>query len=240
MKISTIIALLVVSGFAVSSAQAASIFIQNHSFEDPNAGNGIFIVSDSSGPPGWNIHGPTGAGTRFFGVLNPSGTTLYTEPVPDGDNVGVVFLSTPGVAAGGLEQILADTLQLNTQYTLRVDVGNIANDPNPPHNAFNFSGFPGYRIELLAGSTIVASDHNTLTISEGAFETSTILFSTGSFHPNENQALGIRLMNLNGGGIEVNFDNVRLDAIAVPEPSTVALLFGGLALSTAFFRRRKK
>lgn len=243
MKISLIIALLATSSCWVSSsAHAASIFIQNHSFADPATGDGTFIASDSSAPPGWTIYGPTASGFRFFGVLNPRGTTLYSESVPDtgDDNVGVVFLHTPGVAEGGLEQTLGDTLELNTEYRLTVEVGNIANDSNAPHNAFNFSDFPGYRIELLAGSTILGVDNNTLSIAEGTFETSTITFRTGISHINASQALGIRLINLNGSGIEVNFDNVRLEAIAVPEPSTWSLIMGATVLTTVLAKRRKQ
>jgi len=40
--------------------------------------------------------------------------------------------------------------------------------------------------------------------------------------------LAIRLVNLNGPGIEVNFDDVRLDASPVPEPSSVGLVAIGM------------
>ena len=244
MNKTAIIVLLAVSVFGLSSTKAASLLIQNHSFEAPVTGNGTFIASDSSAPSGWSIYGPTAVGFRFFGVLNPSGTTLYDHPIPNYDenankNVGVVFLYTPGVAEGGLEQTLSATLELNTEYTLTVEAGNIANDVNEPHNAFNFSGFPGYRIELLAGGTVLGTGNNTLSIAEGTFGTSTVVFSTGISHPNAGQALGIRLINLNGSGIEVNFDNVRLEAVAVPEPSTWNLVLGATLLTMALAKRRK-
>lgn len=223
-----------------STGYSALLLISNHSFQTPAASNGQFITSNSTGPSGWTIYGPT-ASNRQFGVLNPSSTTLYAGPVPDsGDpNVGVVFL-LGSAGEGGLQQTLGDTLQLNTTYTLTVEVGNITNDPNPPHSAFNFSGFPGYRIDLLAGSSVLASDNNSLSISEGAFATSTVNFTTGLSHLNAGQSLGIRLVNLNGSGIEVNFDNVRLDAVAVPEPSTTALLIAGAVAAFTVLRRRMK
>ncbi len=233
-----LLAITVAATFVVSSIQAAPIHIENHSFESPITADGTFITSDSSAPEGWSIFGPTDP-ARHFGVLNPNSTTLYSDSVPDGFNVGVVFLMDSS-GEGGLQQVLSSTLQLNTTYTLTVEVGNIANDPNPPHNAFDFDGFPGYRIELLAGAAVIAFDDDTLTIAEGAFETSSILFSTGEVHANAGQALSIRLINLNGPGIEVNFDNVRLDAVAVPEPATWGLLLGASTVIMALTHRRKR
>jgi hapalindole H/12-epi-hapalindole U/12-epi-fischerindole U synthase len=207
----------------ISTGYSASLLISNHSFEDPVTSAGTFITSNSSGPSGWDIYGPT-ASNRQFGVLNPAMTTLYVGGmVPDGANIGVVFLlGTAG--EGGLQQTLSNTLQLNTAYTLTVEVGNIANDPNPPHSSFNFTGFPGYRIDLMAGGSVLASDNNGLSISDGAYATSTVSFTTGLSHLNSGENLRIRLVNLNGSGIEVNFDDVRLDAVAVPEPSSALLL----------------
>jgi hapalindole H/12-epi-hapalindole U/12-epi-fischerindole U synthase len=231
-------ALLAIFVLDASFLQAASLTTQNHSFENPATGDGTFIASDTSAPTGWEIYGSTMVGFRFFGVLDPAGTTLYSEPVPDGENVGVVFFFTPGSDEGGLEQTLGDNLELNTEYTLTVDVGNIANDPNPPHNSFDFSGFPGYRIELLAGGNVIAADDNSLLIGEGAFETSSIQFTTGGAHAHAGQALGIRLINLNGSGIEVNFDDVVLNAIAIPEPSACSFVAGAVVMFFVFTKRR--
>ncbi|MEK6236955.1 MAG: PEP-CTERM sorting domain-containing protein, partial [Planctomycetales bacterium] len=53
----------------------------------------------------------------------------------------------------------------------------------------------------------------------------------GDSHPQLGQALEIRLFNLNqmdlpDPGIEVDFDDVRLDATPIPEPSSWLLLWG--------------
>jgi hypothetical protein len=52
--------------------------------------------------------------------------------------------------------------------------------------------------------------------------------------------LGIRLVSLDGPtGIEVNFDDVRLEAVAVPEPaSTTAMVAVGL-VAFSWIRRRR-
>jgi len=133
----------------------------------------------------------------------------------------------------GLRQTLGDTLQLTTEYTLSVGVGNFA-----PSGPWNFTAFPGYGVELLAGSTVLAMDNNTLTPGEGIFQTITVTFTTGASHPNSGQALAIRLVSLNGPGVEVNFDNVTLNAVTVPEPTSLVLLsLGGLI--ALMFRRRQ-
>jgi len=84
-------------------------------------------------------------------------------------------------------------------------------------------------------------DNNTLTPAEGVFELSTVEFTTGATHPQMGMNLGIRLINLNNidSGIEVNFDDVRLDATVVPEPSMALLASCGMAVF-CFARRRNR
>lgn len=224
---------------SVGSLRADPVTIANPGFETPVTAPGAFTVSTTNGPSGWSVYNTAlPANNRSFGVLNPTGTTLYPGGAPQGSNVGVVFLmNTTNIAEAGLQQTLSSTLQANTRYTLRVAVGNIGNDPNP-QNSFNFTGFPGYRIDLMAGGSVVASDINTLQPGEGQFLESTLVFNTGAAPVNFGQPLGIRLVNLNGPGIEVNFDNVRLDASPIPEPSTTALAATAVCGIVAFRRRR--
>jgi hapalindole H/12-epi-hapalindole U/12-epi-fischerindole U synthase len=204
---------------AWTDAESAEIPVVNHSFETPAVSPGNFNVS--APPPGWFSFGTLHfSGSRSVGVVNPNSTQLYLDPVPLGSNIGVVFLGlTFSNLPTGLFQTLTTTLQARTAYTLTVAVGNMASDPNPPHNQFNFTGFPGYRVELLASNFVVAADHNTLLPGEGRFLTSTVYVVTSSSHTNLGMPLGIRLTNLDSApGIEVNFDNVRLDATPLPDP----------------------
>ncbi len=217
-------------------AQVVDVPVTNPSFEQPAVAAGTFDTV-APPPPGWSDMGTIDFNLRTVGVLDPATTTLYSS-VPDGENVGVVFLlddfgnqsSFAGVESG-MEQVLSTSLELNTRYTLTVEVGNIANDPNPPHNQFQFSGFPGYRIELFAGNTVLGSEGSLLP-GEGSFLTSTVDVVIGSFHLEEGQSLGIRLINLNAApGIEVNFDNVRLQSSPIApvpaiDPAAAALLLG--------------
>jgi len=218
--------------------QAESLTITNPGFETNIVADGAFNVA--APPTGWSNFGSINQSNRSTGTLNPTGTQLYTGGAREGDNVAVVFLQdgTLGLE-GGIQQILSATLQPLTQYTLSLQVGNIGNDPNPPHNSFNFTGFPGYRIDLLAGGVVLASDNNSLagTIPDREFRLSSLQFTTGASHPELDEFLAIRLVNLDGlNGIEVNFDDVELLAIPVPEPSSALLLACG---SAALLRRRR-
>lgn len=227
---------------AAGGALAAPITVTNHSFEAPVIAPNTFNVN-SPGPTGWQAYGTINFGGRSIGVLNPTTTNFYLDPVPDGSNVGVVFLmdnasnqSQFNNSEAGMRQTLATNLANNTQYTLTVEVGNLANGPQTD---FQFNGFPNYRVDLMAGATVLASDNNTLLPGEGRFLTSTTSFTTGAAHALAGQALTIRLVNLNSAvGIEVNFDNVRLDATPVPEPTAAGVV--GIALVGMLARRTKR
>ena len=215
----------------------ASLPVENFSFELPAIPDDSFAVS--APPPGWAVHGNgINAQNRSVGVLNPPAGSLYFDPIPHGVNVGVTFLmddpNNQTVFAGieaGLQQTLAATLRPHTRHTLRVLVGNLAPQNGVP---FAFSGFPGYRIDLMAGSTVLASDTNSLLPGEGRFLESTVEVTTGAAHPALGQPLTIRLVNLNAApGIEVNFDHVRLDTtpqhppLIVDDPASVVGDGGG-------------
>jgi hypothetical protein len=202
-----------------AGASPTLLVVQNHSFEAPLLSPGTYITS--AAPMGWQPYGAIDNGSRSVGALNPSSTQLYLDPAPDGRNVGVVFLldrvgdpSYFANSAAGLQQTLTAVLAPSSEYTLTVAVGNIRTDGSPQH-PFDFNGFPNYRIDLLAGGQVLASDTNALMPGEGHFLQSTVKYTTGSQHPQLGLPLGIRLLNLNSAvGTEVNFDNVRLQRSA--------------------------
>ena len=144
----------------------------------------------------------------------------------------------------GLQQILTATLEANRRYTLQVEIGNIASGFALSGEFFNLDGFPGYRIDLLAGGVVIASDNNTLAglIPEGEWGTSTVEFQTGAAHALLGQSLGIRLVSLNqidpafpNADLEVDFDHLRFSSVAVPEPSSLFLV----AVSALFMTIRR-
>ncbi len=188
-----------------------------------------------------------GAGpTYYVGTLTPNPPTNFIAGAPEGDRVAIAFnfAGSGGQGEYGLEQTLDAVLQANSRYTLNVEIGNIASGTAENGVFFNLDGFPGYRVDLLAGGVVIASDNNSLadsipadSIQEGTFATSTINLLTDDAHPLLGQTLAIRLVNLNSvdlafpaADLEVDFDNVRLSVSAVPEPTAALALLGLLGL----------
>ena len=195
-----------------------AILIENPGFEEPVLEDGGFTLGFSQNEPipGWTPFDPNGLisgipGNEGFptdvGAFNPS-SVFYPDEAPEGDNIGYAFAiaedASPGVF--GFTQTLAPVLAANTNYTLQVKVG----DPLAVEG-FDLTGFPGYRVELLAGGEVLAADRNLLTPEEGTFETSVVTFTTSDYHPRLGENLEIRLLNLREGpGQGVNFDDVQL------------------------------
>ena len=201
-------------------AGAAPVAVANPGFEDLYFGSnlppqymgdvptGAFPV----GPPpaGWTAYyeGGVPIAGASIGVLNP-GTTADHAPnppcfpsgAPEGDNVVLLYMN--GDAGGdefGVEQQLAETLQADTRYTLTVEVGNIASCARlvvPFTSFFDLDGFPGYRVQLLAGGQVIAEDAIALSPGEGVFELATVEHTTGAGPAQLGQPLAIRLVTRN-------------------------------------------
>lgn len=217
---------------------AEPLAIVNAGFEDIYQGTEVLTGSFPVGPApnGWiryDLNGSPISGS-LVGVLNPGTQADYDADgagllpcfpagAPEGDNVALLFKTGPaGADEYGIDQVLVDVLEASVEYTLTVEVGNIQTCAGLPpgfRNTFNLEGFPGYRIELRAGGQMLAMDNNSLHPSEGEFETSTFTFIAPENHPQLGQALVVRLVNLNipdvGLNLEVDFDDVRLDALAL-------------------------
>lgn len=236
--------------------QAETVTVINASFED--IGGEAQVNEFTFGAlNGWDLYDPGaitggGAGNTFFiGTLTPNPPINFTNGAAHGQRVGIAFnfFGSGGTGEYGFQQDLAATLQANTTYSLDVEIGNIASGTAQSGQFFNLDGFPGYRVDLLAGGVLLAQDNNSLSgsIAEGAFETSTVSFSSGASPDQLGQSLQIRLVNLNqvdplfpAADLEVDFDNVRLNATltAIPEPSSMLLI--ALTLAGCSLRRRPR
>lgn len=244
---------LVVSLTIVSACWGQPISIINPGFESNVIGAGTFQVFV---PTGWTMYDPgaiLNQNNNAVGVIRPlPGTEYFPGGTPEGVNAALVFLAGNQANPAGLQQALTSSLLNNTRYTLSVQIGNIASGTSLPGSAdgggifYNLNGFPGYRIDLLAGGTILASDNNSLggLIPEGEWRLSSVVFETGTFHALAGQPLSVRLVNLHQPGtptspnIEVDFDDVRLIATAVPEPGVLGLLCATLAVVLVWMRRK--
>ncbi|MFT3881216.1 MAG: hypothetical protein QM703_16325 [Gemmatales bacterium] len=247
----------VVLGFVSgSTAWGQAISIVNPGFEANVITPGTFQVFV---PTGWTMYDPgaiINQNQNAVGVIRPlPGVEYFPGGTPEGVNGALVFLAGNQASEAGLQQTLTTSFLNNTRYTLTVQIGNIASGTSLPGSAdgggvfYNLNGFPGYRIDLMAGTTVLASDNNTIgaTIPEGEFRLSTLVFQSGAIHPQAGQLLGIRLVNLHTPGtgsapnIEVDFDQVSLTAVAVPEPVTWALcgMSGAAGVGIVWMRKRQ-
>ncbi len=225
-------------------AQAASIAINNANFSNPVLApgqhtdqlNSTGIVSNPP-VPGWTIYDPSGViasantttNSDLVGVGNPLPAALN---VPPPGNVALFYLPDVNKGVVGLSQTLTSSLQANTNYTLKAVFDNLK--PFTLSNGFTvpYGGFPGYRLELLAGGNVIAADNNSVSVPDGALGTSVVSYSALANDPNLGKPLQVRFIDLNSApGLEVDFTNVSLTATAIPEStSTLGLLaFGAVS-----------
>ncbi len=225
-------------GVVASNLMAQPIPIANAGFESDVITDGAFVVLP---PEGWVNHDPTSmlnGVQNAVGIIRPNlGGEYFPNGAPEGSNAALVFLGGGQTGEAGLQQTLAATLQANMRYRCTVQIGNIASGTSLPGSSggpgvfFDLDGFPGYRIDILAGAGVVASDNNSLgaMIPEGEFRRTHFYFDVTNSHPQLGQPLGIRLVNLKAPGspavpnIEVDFDDVRLSAGTIPLPAQLSI-----------------
>ena len=236
-------------------ASASPVTVNNAGFESEVHGPNTFTFG---APTDWSPYNTGAVAGESIGTLNPQGTTYFSAGQWGDSNVAIAYMQSGGTAnvEFGIRQTLGVTLQADTLYTLNVDVGNIASGTSDLGGGpifFDLDGFPGYRVELLAGTTLLAADVNGLAsggniLAEGEFRTSQVVFdSSGVDGSLIGQSLVIGLVNLNvpdpvdlTADREVDFDNVTLDASPIPEPSSFAFAIVGAAMCIATYRCRRK
>jgi len=182
----------------VATAIAADVLFYD-SFEDPVVSGSALLAC-----PGW---APSGRGYQ----RNEDGNQITT---PYGDQVASVFLGGP--SSWRLETTnIAHVLAAGTAYTLSFNAGNVNVDSGAPRSDNR------YTVELLAGSTVVASASG-VTSTDNMTESDATSFTPPSGHPNLGQALTVRLtMTAGDWHAHSLFDNVRLAAVpdeAPPSP----------------------
>jgi len=249
-SIITALALLVIP---LIPSKVAALSVVNQSFEDTTGLGAPFNEFHFGLNPGWDYYDPNnivsggnGANGIFTGTLDVAAGSPWFDgnTSPDGDRVAILFgygnAASAGAGEYGLEQTLADSLQANTEYQLQVEVGNIASGFSDNGSYFPLDGFPGYRVELLAGGVVIAQE-DSMAIDEGEFATSVVTFVSGNTHAQLGQSLGIRLINLNNvtapNDVEVDFDDVRLNASPVPIPAALWLFMSALLLGFPLLKK---
>jgi hypothetical protein len=132
-------------------------------------------------------------------------------------------------AIGSLVQDVGVPLAGNTEYVLSVDIVERID-----------SSIVNYKVQLLAGATVIAEDDSTLDPGNGNFLVSTISYISAEDDPLIGQSLSI---SLSSTANQVNYDEVSLTATAVPPVPSLGIVGIGLllaTLSTAVFMRLQR
>lgn len=221
MRYSSLCVALVVNAMllvAISPVYGTMITVANSSFEDFTLSDGDFSHLSNGASAGVTADVPvpswttSGNSNGWIGTHNPDSSN-YSSGLPEGNGANVGYMDE-----GALSQTLSVNLAANTLYTLQVDIGR-RNDSRGDE--------PTWEIELYAGSTQLVYDQiGTESMFRDSWSTRTLTFETGA-NVTSGQALKIVLSNYNGTGT-ANFDNVRLDATTIPEPTSIAMTVIGL------------
>lgn len=217
------------------TAKAFSITVTNFSFESQVLAPGNFLVAT---PTGWTTFNQGGGGNFDVGLQNP-GAGLFSVNNPmaapaEGNNFAWVnkFNGTNGFAGGIYQNVGA--LLPDTTYTLTVAIG-YRNDA-PPNSQPTWS--PGI-LSLWNGTdhtgTLLGSTSG-LPGAPNSWQDFTVSFTTGASVSGD---LTIGLSVLNAQSIQASFDNVRLDAVAVPEPETYGIVMTAMLGGLVLLRRRR-
>ena len=216
-KIATRLAALAGLALAAGSVNAATIL--NASFEDDDVANDSFSDGVAAN---WNPTGGSVVGTQDFGPQSPAAT--------DGDQHGVVSYT-----GRSLSQLTAFTIADGETYTLTVDVGQVDAFSGSQGTIRLFGSTGGLGIALV--NTNGTAELSGIAPGKGAYLLNQTVTYTAlaSGDPFAGQQIG--MMFTNSSGTQTLYDNVRLDIVAVPEPSSAALL--GLGGLTLIIRRRR-
>jgi hypothetical protein len=183
----------------LTKAPYAEALIVNAGFEDLVLADGDY----PSATPGWTEINAAGGSA---GTWNPDADGAiwygYGGNAPEGDNVAWVY-PDPNQESG-LAQVLTETFAADTTYTLTVQVGNNS-----------YYDWLGYKVQLLAGGTVIAEDDSGIEPADDDFALSTVPYTYDAGDAAlVGQPLEIRLLAASVDGLEVDtdFDDVVLTA----------------------------
>ena len=192
------------------------------------AGAAVLTVANASFEtlPGAGLPYCNGSGTGCYSIdaipgWTNDGTSGQFQPLPSQLNSipdGVTIAYTNG---GTIAQTIAATAVAGRTYTLMVDVG------------FRKDVLEPGTIGLTVGSTTVVGTGTPPAQFSGDYGTFTAVYTATAL----DAGATIRIV-LGSPGVQGDFDNVRLNVDAVPEPAAWSLLIAGFGLTGAMLRRR--
>lgn len=186
-----------------------SIVVVNPSFELPPLADGA-LASGPGAIAGWTFDATA---ATYSGIFDPPAGS-YPDAAGDGTPIGahgqnVAFLFNNGGPSERVElrQNLTATLAPASEYVLRVAIGRFL-----PDQPYAFSTWGGFRLELLAGDSVIAQVANGVTPPVGAFADAELRVLSDTLPPARlGRPLGVRF-SLGGSDAprSTHFDDVRL------------------------------
>jgi hypothetical protein len=210
-----------VTVLGATACQAAQVIVSNSSFEDQALSAGGWT---NNTPPGWQEPPPVNGGDSF------------TEYIAGFSSDGV---NHEGIANRSfIFQDLGVPAQPLTSYTLTVGVGNRNDNFTQPGNISRFSLLAGGE----TGTVIATRDVDASTFADGSFQDFSAIGVTGAAAPAGNLTIRLEVVSTGtppGNADRAHFDNVRLDASPVPEPSALGVLSAVSVAGLGLGRRRR-
>jgi hypothetical protein len=207
-------------------AQATNL-VQNFSFEQDVIPNDSITAYPNPDAPNQitNWTAPDVAG-----IFNTTGNAAYTTPDPDGNQIAFNDSSTP------IAQTLGVDLEAGV-YTLTIATGWRTTDgyAGGTFGLYTVNANPALEIPLAAQALVKPS-------TAGTFQDEHVQLTVLAGDPNIGNPFQVELSGIsphNGDLGTTDFDNVRLDFVAAPEPSTFALVAGGMGLLFGVARMRR-
>jgi hypothetical protein len=202
--------------------QAAPIVVQNFSFEDPAIpDNSITAYPNPSAPnqiTDWTA-------PNIAGIYNPTGSGAYTS-ISDGTQIAFNDSSTPIAQTLGVD-LEAGVYTLTIATGWRLDGANI------------YAG-GSFGLYTVTGDTALASQALVSPAVQGTFADESVTLTVLAGDPNIGNPFQIELSGYSPHtDATTDFDNIRLDYVPAPEPSTFALVAVAMAGLFGMARMRR-
>ncbi len=211
-------------------AVAELIPINNPSFESPSvAPGGVSVFSHDVNDTDVWVDGQSGSG-----VFNNAGPA-YGNAITNQDGLQLAFTSNL-TDRNMFQDVTGSTYEVNKSYTLTIGWAARSDSPGAADDTMEmrlFSRTPSFTV--LGAAPVRYGDLSNTQLTDYTLSIPTVQ-SGDSW---AGQQIGIWLYVTSGNGGSWTLDNVRLEATAVPEPTSLSLLGCALAGLLAYAWRRR-